>query len=139
MKKSLKALFTVAMVAISGFFFFSCEEANELSGTWNTIGLEKDNVVQEIAISNLTFTPEGKTITVSGESGVNLLSGTVKLGKKKIKFVNVGSTRMMGDPAAMEFENMFLETISYADSYTLENNTLTITASSKNLKLTLRK
>lgn len=139
MKKSLITLFTVAIVAISGFFFFSCEETNELSGTWNTIGLEKDNVVQEIAISNLTFTPEGKTITVSGESGVNLLSGTVKLGKNKIKFINVGSTRMMGDPAAMEFENMFLETISYADSYTLENNTLTITASSINLKLTLRK
>ena len=95
MKKSLKALFTVAMVAISGFFFFSCEEANELSGTWNTIGLEKDNVVQEIAISNLTFTPEGKTITVSGESGVNLLSGIVKLGKKKIKYCSFDAKRTL--------------------------------------------
>lgn len=139
MKKSLKTLFTVAMAAISGFFFFSCKQTSELEGTWNTIGLEKEGIVQEIAISNITFTPEGNSITVSGESGVNLFSGTIKIGKNKIKFINVGSTRMMGDPAAMEFEDLFLETISYADMYTLENDVLTITASSKNLKLTLKK
>lgn len=135
----IKTFFAVTVAAISGFFFFSCNQTEELNGTWNTCYLEKDGIAQEIAVSKIIFATEGNKLLVAGESGVNLFNGTVKVNKGKIQFVNVGSTRMMGDPKAMEFEDIFLEAISYADGYSLENGVLTITASSKNLKLQFQK
>lgn len=139
MNKTIKSFITVTMAALTGLFFFSCKQTDELNGTWNTCGFEKDGIAQEIAVSNIIFTSEGNKLIVAGESGVNLFNGTVKANKGKIEFINVASTRMMGDPNAMAFEDMFLEAISFADEYSIKDGVLTISSSKKNMKIMFRK
>lgn len=138
MNKTIKTLFTVTLAVVSGFLLFSCNDAAELCGTWNTCGLIKDGIAQEIVVSTINFEEIENAIQVFGDSGVNLFNGTVKTKKGTIEFNHMGSTKMMGSPAEMEFEDMFLEAIANADSYSLENGLLTITSSSKNISVQFR-
>lgn len=139
MKKTFKTLFTVFMAVIAGFFFFGCTETEDFNGTWNTISFEKDGVAQEIVPSNIILASNGNKLLVAGESGVNLYNGTVRMSNGKISLMNLGSTKMMGSPEEMAFEDMFLEALSYAETYTLENDVLTICAPGKNMKLQFKK
>lgn len=116
-----------------------CTATNELEGNWTTEALEKDGIAQTIAVSNIEFTTKGNVVNAGGCAGVNLFNGDVKVSNGKISAGNLAVTKMMGDPEAMEFEDLFIEVLNNADSYKVENNVLTITASSKNLKLVLRK
>lgn len=121
------------------FIFVSCNSTKEVEGNWITTSFVKDGIAQEIAVSNIEFTAKGNAVNAGGCAGVNLFNGNVKLSNGKINLNNIAVTKMMGDPAAMEFEDMFIELLNNADSYLIEGNNLIIKASSKNLELQLKK
>ncbi len=132
--KKISVLVLGLLVLLAG-----CTASKELDGNWTTEALEKDGVAQTIAVSNIEFTTKGNVVNAGGCAGVNLFNGDVKVSNGKISTGTLAVTKMMGEPAAMEFEDLFIEVLNNADSYKVENNVLTITATSKNLKLVLRK
>ncbi|MCQ2591405.1 MAG: META domain-containing protein [Treponema sp.] len=112
-----------------------CKSAKVLEGNWETTALIKEGVYQEIAVSNVEFKVSGTKVSVGGCSGVNVFSGTIKADDKNIKGDGFAVTKMMGDPRVMEFEDMFLEAMSFAESYEIKDGLLVIKAPSKKMEL----
>ena len=120
-------------------FLFSCnEEENNFEGSWKLISYEKDGVAQEIENSTLNISFEKKNLVkISGNAGVNDFMAAVGLKKGAIdSFSEIVTTRMAGDPKAMEFESSLLETLSGADTIEVDIETdtkyLVITNSKNN-------
>ncbi len=126
-------LFCILAVATS-LFFVSCKDKNaaSLDGHWEVSALIKEDIHQEIAESFMDIKNGLNGLEVSGNSGVNFYNGTVKVRGGQIKFSDkFALTKMMGSPAANEFEDLFISTLMNADSYKLEDKTLTVSSSSK--------
>lgn len=68
-------------------------------------------------------------LSVTGFSGVNRYFATIKGNKEKHELPignNMGSTKMMGSPEEMEFEDALIELLCTAESWVRKGNTLTI-------------
>lgn len=110
-----KLLFLLGFV----FMFVGCKEASLIEGNWETRAFEINGIAQEICVSDISFTKSSKNIySISGNSGVNRFFGSVKV-KSSSFFIqdDMGSTKMLGEPNAMEFENNFLQTLIEAKSF----------------------
>lgn len=71
--------------------------------------------------AHLQFVPSNKTF--SGSGGCNRITGGYKLDKQeKIRFENVGATRLLCDNQA--FEDFFLSTIKTINQYSIEDQIL---------------
>lgn len=73
--------------------------------------------------ATVTFKEDG---TFNGFSGVNRFFGNYKLDGDRISFDQMGSTRMMGPPAAMKFEDKFIQAFVKADRCTFIGNAFTL-------------
>lgn len=130
MKKIIPLLVTL-MVTLTG-----CKSAAALKGNWVTTSLIKDNIAQSIAVSNIEFTSKGSALSASGNAGVNVFNGDVKVKGNTFKASDkFAVTKMAGPAAAEEFEMLFLETIMNATEYEINGNKLTIKAPAKKLEL----
>lgn len=119
-----------ALLACIGLCFTGCKEAKELEGNWVIKSFVIDGVAQQLAISNIEFSKAGSKWNVNGNSGVNTFFGSVKVTKDKIVMGdNIGMTKMMGEPAAQEYEDLFIPALLKADGYSIEGNILKITNS----------
>lgn len=106
--------------------FVGCKESFSIEGNWETRDFEINGIAQEICVSDISFTKSAKNIySISGNSGVNRFFGSVKVNGSSF-FVqdDMGSTKMLGEPNAMEFENNFLQTLVEAKSFKIFNENL---------------
>lgn len=134
MKKFVPVLLGLMIIVFAG-----CNEGKALNGNWNTIAMYKDGVAQEIVESNIEMEVKGSVVKTGGCAGVNLFYGDVKMSNGKFIPSEYAYTKMMGVPAAMEFEDLFLTVIHYADSYELNDDILILKSSTKNVEMHLRK
>jgi len=134
----MKKIFISILAILMTLGLTGCVRSGEpkINGQWNTIGLEKDGVAQQIALSYINFQAKGVFVRVNGDAGVNTFNGTAEINKKgSFMADDFAVTKMMGDPVAMEFEDLFLETLSKATSYIIEDNILLIAAPDDGLVL----
>ena len=117
------------------FVFAGCENQNDLSGNWQIDSLIQDGVYQQIAVSDISFLMEDNQFFVAGNSGVNRFNGIVKVQGNKIIIENLASTRMMGSEEEMEYENLFLQTLTGISDYKIKDNNLKIINVDKKLEL----
>lgn len=123
------------------FAFVGCKNDANVIGEWETRSLEINGIVQEICVSNITISKKSNNVySFSGESGVNRFFGSAEIKGNSFSVKDdMGSTRMLGDPKAMEFERNFMQTLIEAKSVkvTTENNSefLTIENKDKTMKL----
>lgn len=110
-----------------------------LTGNWNTISLTFNGVAQEICQSNIEFEKQGSIYKAGGCAGFNLYYGDAKLKNGQINVDNLALTKMMGPPAAMDFEDLFLTGFVYGKTYTIEDDVLTIVAPDRGIVMQLRK
>lgn len=120
---------------LSIFLFAGCENKSDIIGNWQIESLIKDGVYQQIAVSDISFMMQENQLFAAGNSGVNLFNGIVKVKGNKIIIDNLASTRMMGSEDAMEYENLFLQTITGTLDYEIKDNKLKIINADKNLEL----
>lgn len=119
--------------------FVGCASNKALVGNWNTIEMVDDGVYQEIAESNIEFYEKGTKLYAGGCAGFNLYHGDIKVKGDKMTFSNLALTKMMGEPRLMDFEDLFLSSFVYVESYSIENDVLTINAPSQKLVMKLKK
>ena len=108
----MKTKLSILVFFVSIFVFAGCENQNDLSGNWQIDSLIQDGVYQQIAVSDISFLMEDNQFFVAGNSGVNRFNGIVKVQGNKIIIENLASTRMMGSEEEMEYENLFLQTLT---------------------------
>lgn len=131
----MKNRFYFFAVLVIFFVLAGCDNKNELLGNWQIESLIKDGVYQQIAVSDINFLMEENHFFVAGNSGVNRFHGIVKMKGKKIIIENLASTRMMGSEEAMEYEDLFLQTITGTLDYEIKDNKLKIINADKKLEL----
>ena len=73
-------------------------------------------------IPSLTFNTEDNSY--HGVTGVNILNGDFKLKDGTISFGDGAMTRMMGDSISMLVEMNYLDALSKASNFNIENNIL---------------
>ena len=102
------------------FMFAGCKSSAPLiEGDWETRALEIDGVAQEICVSNIKI-EKGKNglYSISGDSGVNRYFGSAKIDENSFAVRDdLASTKMAGEPRAMEFEDNFIKTLIEAVSF----------------------
>ena len=131
----MKTKLSILVFFVSIFVFAGCENQNDLSGNWQIDSLIQDGVYQQIAVSDISFLMEENQLFVAGNSGVNRFNGVVKVQGNKIIIENLASTRMMGSEEAMEYENLFLQTLTGISDYKIKDNKLKIINADKKLEL----
>ncbi|MGN0739549.1 MAG: META domain-containing protein [Treponema sp.] len=125
-----------AVLAAAALFFTACNESEKLTGEWQTSALFKDGTEQALVESGISFKTENDRLTAAGNSGVNNFIAEVSAKNGKIKVSDkFASTKKMGSPEEMEFEDMFIETLINAESYEILDGTLSIKNSRNNLEL----
>ncbi len=142
----MKKIFIATLIA-SCFTFFGCKEEglNNLVGTWNVCSFEKEGQSMDIFDSHITFEDKGNNVfEMNGNSGVNSFFGDVSISEKGFQVSDkMGSTKMMGAPDEMVFEDNFIACLIGADSADIieENGEqiLKIKNTKENLVLSLKK
>lgn len=117
------------LTAFVGMIFMGCKNENtaKFEGNWETSGFELNGVAQEICASDMAVKANGPVIDLNGNSGVNTFFGSADVKGDSVKVRdNLASTKMAGDPAAMEFEDNFIATLCGADSWSVEEGKLTV-------------
>lgn len=123
MKKSM-----MIFAAVAALFAAGCKKADgaidSYCGSWETISLNKAGVEQAIAISQIEIEKKSSTkVQFNGNSGVNSFFGEAEVKDGKLSVSDkMGSTKMAGEPAAMEFEDLFLECLAGADKVEAAQN-----------------
>lgn len=139
----MKRTFTTILAALAVLVFAGCKsnkvEPTEklvltgFSGNWILSSFTEASVEDMSSINlGISYDTESKGYVFNGFSGVNHFFANVE--NKEPVFplgANVASTKMMGAPEEMAFEDAFLELMCKADSWTVERNTLTVTDGSK--------
>lgn len=134
----MKKFLPLLICALVGFM--GCKRVNPaINGQWNVTALEKDGIQQQLCLSFINFEAKGVYVKVNGDTGVNVFSGAVEMVDNKFLADDFAVTKMMGDPVAMDFEDLFLQTLSHATEYYLKDDVLIINAPDEGLKLTLEK
>ncbi len=105
------------------FMFAGCKNSASVEGNWETRSLEINGTAQEICISEISFEKSTNGVySINGNSGVNNFFGSVKINDADISVQdNMGSTKMAGEPKAMQFEDNFLQTLIEAASFRVFN------------------
>lgn len=115
----------------------------DITGSWKISSLFKGSVAQEIVVSDLEikFTEQPCVFSFSGTSGVNRFFGNVSFKDGKIYSPENGfaTTRMLGSPEAMAFEELFIDILSNADKFSLKDNLLSFEKSIDKSVLTFSK
>lgn len=134
----MKKLILVLAAALP-FLFTGCKETKALAGEWKAVSLVQDGKTYTNDEAFIGFENGMGGLKVHGNSGVNLFNGTIKMEKGAVKSDGFASTRMMGPEPDMTFEDKFLEILSYADSYELNDNILVIKSSTKKGEIKFQK
>lgn len=130
-------LFGCVFCLICIFCFAGCKEEEKFEGSWQIESLVKENVYQSICISDLSVIKEDGKVFVAGNSGVNRYNGIVTFkDKKSFEIKNLASTRMMGSLEEMEFENLFLQTLTGVVEFCVSDDYLVLENKEKQLTLT---
>lgn len=122
-------------------------EAEKLSGHWVLAEGTKDEaeITSAKLFLNVEFNTDeeatdnpGKFLSVNGLSGVNTFFGNMELdGNKILQPLQIGSTRMSGDPAVMDVEMKFMEAFSSVNTIaTPDENTIVFEGPDTELKYT---
>ena len=108
------------------FFATSCHNStdNDISGKWLVKEINGKEIQQSMNIPSLTFNTEDNSY--HGVTGVNILNGDFKLKDGTISFGDGAMTRMMGDSISMLVEMNYLDALSNASNFNIENNILFI-------------
>ncbi|SRR5574344_282430 len=106
------------------FFATSCHNStdNDISGKWLVKEINGKEIQQSMNIPSLTFNTEDNSY--HGVTGVNILNGDFKLKDGTISFGDGAMTRMMGDSISMLVEMNYLDALSNASNFNIENNIL---------------
>jgi heat shock protein HslJ len=104
---------------------------DRLIGTWTLATIGGTDVASQLSpqrkAPSLTFTTESATIgKISGSGGINRLNGSFDPALTttgSIKLDRMISTRMAGEPAAMQLEARFLHALSKADAFSFDGTT----------------
>lgn len=132
--------FLIVFAALLPLIFAGCKGGENLDGKWVPVSMTQNGKSYEIESSCFVdFSTSGSKIIVSGNSGVNLLNGEIKIGEGSLTSNGFASTRMMGTPTQMAFEDAFLEIFSYATSYELKDGSLKIVSAEKNGEIVFEK
>ena len=131
----MKNKLSILVFFVSIFVFAGCENQKDLFGNWQIDSLIQDGVYQQIAVSDISFLMEDNQFFVAGNSGVNRFNGIVKVQGNKIIIENLASTRMMGSEEEMEYENLFLQTLTGVSIFKIKDNKLKIINADKKLEL----
>ena len=140
MKKSLLILATVSVLTI-----ISCRSTKTSSpvsesttitkfcGEWKIISFTGFDKMPE-AFMNITYVEDvdsGEELSVNGCSGVNSFFVTI-LHESSFPLGNsMGSTKMMGSPEEMDFEDAFIQVIASSNDWQVSGNKLTVTYNDK--------
>lgn len=114
--KKLLLMFGIVAALMTG-----CKSvASAVEGDWEIRYFEIDGVAQEICSATLNVERSGlNRFAINGNSGVNNYFGTAKIkGNSFAVNDNLASTKMAGEPKAMEFEDNFMK--AFADSKKIE-------------------
>lgn len=144
--KANKLLITSIIVAFC-VFLAGCNEseADKMNGNWTTQAFEINGELQEIVESNINIEhSSGKNFNVTGCSGINRFSGTVKITDSKLEFDDrMAMTKMAGDPVSMQFEDNFVQCLLHSDIYSVNESNgskyLIVENSQDHMKLTFKK
>lgn len=129
----------LGVLALSSLFFFGCGKSDDLTGVWKTQELTASETLP-LCESYIEFKLENGHYEIHGNSGVNLFSGSVEAKKGVFKPSDkLASTKMMGDPASVLFEDEFLKILTTADVYEINGDELVIKNSENNYRLVLKK
>ena len=131
----MKTKLSILVFFVSIFVFAGCENQKDLFGNWQIDSLIQDGVYQQIAVSDISFLMEENQLFVAGNSGVNRFNGIVKVQGNKIIIENLASTRMMGSEEEMEYESLFLQTLTGVSTFTIKDNKIKIINADKKLEL----
>ena len=118
------------LTALAGMVFMGCKSANtiKLEGSWEVSEFELNGVAQQICVSDMTVKANGDSvIDINGNSGVNIFFGSADVNGTSVKIRdNLASTRMAGEPAAMEYEDNFIATLAGSDTWSVTDGKLTV-------------
>lgn len=129
-RKSLILLVSTVICAL----FLGCKEEN-VSGMWKINSLQKDGISQEICDIEIQLDQINNVISAAGNAGVNNFTGEFILNNNgSISVNNLASTKMMGSPEAMEFENTFIELLNGLSSAKIKDEKLILENKNANLK-----
>lgn len=140
MKKSLLILAAVSVLTI-----ISCRSTKTSSpvsesttitkfcGEWKIISFTGFDTMPD-AYMNITYVEDvdsGEELSVNGFSGVNSFFATI-LDESSFPLGNsMGSTKMMGSPEEMDFEDAFIQVIASSNDWQVSGNKLTVTYGDK--------
>jgi heat shock protein HslJ len=121
------AILLLGIVAACG----GSDEALTLDGTkwimttYAVTGAMKNALATPVVDANFAAPKDGKG-EVAGSGGVNQYTGSYTVDGSKLTVGAVSSTRMTGDPAAMQQETAYLMNLQAAASYEIAGSNLTI-------------
>lgn len=121
----MKKIFFV-LTAVFAFAFMGCSGEGELKGTWKTIEMNQNGKSFDVIDSFIELNPCANKVQVHGNAGVNTFNGEITAKDGKIEGGDFATTRMMGSPEEMAFEDTFLEIISRADVYEIKDDVLVL-------------
>lgn len=129
-RKSLILLVSTVICAL----FLGCKEEN-VSGMWKINSLQKDGISQEICDIEIQLDQINNVISAAGNAGVNNFTGEFILNNNgSISVNNLASTKMMGSPEAMEFENTFIELLNGLSSAKIKEGNLVLENKDANIQ-----
>ena len=126
-------------MAAAMFIFSMCSQNN-------TIPVESNWELEYLYSNGTEMTPPQehtatlaflKDSKIAGETGCNRFFGEYTAEGERVKFENMGSTRMMCPD--MQFETAYLQAISQTASYTIEDGELSLKDSNGNIVAILKK
>lgn len=113
-----------AVFSFAAAFFSGCKgtDSSSIIGDWNLKGYYIEEKAVDFSEATISFAAEGKSLKVSGFSGVNLFSGSCKVnGNKFSSDSGFATTKMAGSKADMEFERAFLKSLDGADGISVKS------------------
>lgn len=140
MKKSLLILAAVSVLAMTGCRSSKVTEPvqkpvsiTRFCGEWKISSFTGFDKMPD-AFMNITYVEDidsGEELSVNGFSGVNSFFATI-LNENSFPLGNsMGSTKMMGSPEEMNFEDAFIQVIACSDNWNVSGRKLTVTYGDK--------
>lgn len=130
--KKITALFCAAFAALS--CFTACNN-HEIDGKW------KVDEIYSIELGELFNEPVLEIDTAKGEyhgvTGINNISGSIKIDGNKVSFSDGPMTRMAADPHSMEVETAYIKAIFDTETYTVEGGVLYLKDNCGNVVMSL--
>lgn len=97
----------------------------EFTGSYQIMEIQGVEAISEDA-STVTITFDSLAKTISGNTGCNTYFGNYLIDQYNIRFSDIGQTEMACDEAIMRTEWKLMEALRNTDSFSIENNLLTL-------------